>query len=159
MKHSPFGKQALFGLLGAVAVLTTVPAAVTVPAYAVDNIEGDDAPDLTAVKAKIAAKDYTGALAELRDLAQDTQQADVYNLLGFTLRKTGDYTTALTYYSKALELKPDHKAAREYLGELYVETGDMAKAKEQLASLTQLCPAGCEERADLQKAIDTKVTK
>ncbi|MES0100284.1 tetratricopeptide repeat protein [Mesorhizobium sp. M0019] len=159
MKHSLFRKHALFGLLGAVAVLTAVPVAVTVPAYAVDNIGGDDAPDLTAVKAKIDAKDYQGALADLRDLAQDTQQADVYNLLGFTLRKTGDYTTALTYYTKALELKPDHKAAREYLGELYVETGDMAKARQQLASLTQLCPAGCEERADLQKAIDTKVTK
>jgi Flp pilus assembly protein TadD len=159
MRHPLLGKHALFGLLGALAVLTVVPVAVTVPAYAVDNIEGDDAPDLTAVKAKIDAKDYAGALAELRDLAQDTQQADVYNLLGFTLRKTGDYKTALTYYTKALELKPDHKAAREYLGELYVETGDMAKAREQLASLTQLCPAGCEERADLQKAIDTKVTK
>ncbi|AMX97710.1 tetratricopeptide repeat protein [Mesorhizobium sp. M7A.F.Ca.US.014.04.1.1] len=159
MEPSLFNRHNLFGLLGAVAVLTAVPVAVTGPAYAVDNIEGDDAPDLTAVKAKIDAKDYKGALADLRDLAQDTQQADVYNLLGFTLRKTGDYTTALTYYTKALELKPDHKAAREYLGELYVETGDMAKAREQLASLTQLCPAGCEERADLQKAIDTKVTQ
>ncbi|MER9237142.1 tetratricopeptide repeat protein [Mesorhizobium sp. M0622] len=159
MKPSLFNRHALFGLLGAVAVLTVVPVATVMPAFAVDDIEGADAPDLTAVKAKIDAKDYKGALADLRDLAQDTQQADVYNLLGFTLRKTGDYTTALTYYTKALELKPDHKAAREYLGELYVETGDMAKASEQLASLTQLCPAGCEERADLQKAIDTKVTK
>ena len=140
-------------------MLTVIPIAVSVPAYAIDDIEGDGAPDLAAVKAKIDAKDYQGALAELRDLAQDTQQPDVYNLLGFTLRKTGDYKTALTYYTKALELKPDHKAAREYLGELYVETGDMAKAREQLASLTQICPAGCEERADLQKAIDTKVTK
>ncbi|MER8390077.1 tetratricopeptide repeat protein [Mesorhizobium sp. M0166] len=159
MNHKIFGKPALFGLLGALTVLTVVPVAVIVPAYAVDNIEGDDAPDLTGIKAKIEAKNYTGALADLRDLAQDTQQADFYNLLGFTLRKTGDYETALTYYNKALELKPDHKAAREYLGELYVATGDMAKAREQLASLTQLCPAGCEERADLQKAIDTKVTK
>jgi Flp pilus assembly protein TadD len=165
MKHSPFCKQAffgtraLFGLLGTIAVLTVVPVATVMPAYAVDDIEGADAPDLTAVKARIDAKDYQGALAELRDLAQDTQQADVYNLLGFTLRKTGDYKTALTYYTKALELKPDHKAAREYLGELYVETGDMDKAKEQLASLEKLCPVGCEERADLQKAIYTKVTK
>ena len=148
----------------ATAVATLALAAVTttllsIPAYAVDNIESTDAPDLTSVKAKIEAKNYTGALEELRGLAEDTQQADVYNLLGFTLRKTGDYTTALTYYTKALELKPDHKAAREYLGELYVETGDMAKAKEQLASLQKLCPAGCEELSDLQKAIDTKVTR
>jgi tetratricopeptide (TPR) repeat protein len=83
------------------------------PALAVDNIESTDAPDLTSVLAKIKAKDYAGALAELRDLAEDTQQADVYNLLGFTLRKTGYFKTSLTYYTKALELKPDHKAARE----------------------------------------------
>ncbi|UDL89349.1 tetratricopeptide repeat protein [Mesorhizobium sp. PAMC28654] len=159
MKQFLYSKHALFGLLGAIAVLTVVPVVTVMPAYAVDDIEGDDAPDLTAVKAKIDAKDYQGALAQLRDIAQDTQQADVYNLLGFTLRKTGDYKTALTYYNKALELKPDHKAAREYLGELYVETGDMPKANEQLASLQKLCPAGCEELEDLQKAIDTKVTK
>ena len=85
-------------------------------------------------------QDYAAALAELRDLAEDTQQADVYNLLGFTLRKTGDFKTSLTYYTKALELQPDHKAAREYLGELYVQTGNMDKAKEQLAVLAKLCP-------------------
>lgn len=152
-------KHALFAVLGAIAVLTAAPIAIAVPAYAVDDIEGADAPDLTAVKAKIEAKDYQSALADLRDLAQDTQQADVYNLLGFTLRKTGDYQTSLTYYTKALELQPDHKAAHEYLGELYVETGDMAKADEQLASLQKLCPAGCEELADLKQAIATKVTK
>jgi tetratricopeptide (TPR) repeat protein len=49
---------------------------------------------------------------------QDNQQADVYNLMGFRLRKTGDYLMSLTCYTKALELQPDHKAAREYIGEL-----------------------------------------
>jgi cytochrome c-type biogenesis protein CcmH/NrfG len=108
------------------------------------------------VRAKIKAQDYKSALAELRDLAEDTQNADVYNLLGFSLRKTGDYTTALSYYTKALDLQPDHKAAREYLGELFVETGHVDKAKEQLAVLAKLCPAGCEEREDLEKAIAAK---
>jgi cytochrome c-type biogenesis protein CcmH/NrfG len=139
-----------------IAGLGVAPAFMPAPAYAVDNMSSTDAPDLTSVRAKIKAKDYTAALAELRDLAEDTQQADVYNLLGFTLRKTGDFKTSLTYYTKALELQPDHKAAREYLGELYVETGNLAKAKEQLAILAKLCPSGCEEREDLQKAISAK---
>jgi tetratricopeptide (TPR) repeat protein len=95
-------------------------------------------------------------LAELRGLAEDNQQADVYNLMGYTLRKTGDYRTSLTYYTKALELQPDHRAAREYLGELYVETGEMAKAEEQVSSLKQLCPSGCDELEDLQKVIAAK---
>src|SRR6201990_1123254 len=139
-----------------VAGLGFAPVLLSAPAYAVDNMSSTDAPDLTSVRAKIKAQDYAAALAELRDIAEDTQQADVYNLLGFALRKTGDFKTSLTYYTKALELQPDHKAAREYLGELYVETGDMAKAHEQLATLVKLCPRGCEEREDLQKAINAK---
>src|ERR1700751_5896283 len=136
-----------------VAGLGFAPVLLSAPAYAVDNMSSTDAPDLTSVRAKIKAQDYAAALAELRDLAEDTQQADVYNLLGFALRKTGDFKTSLTYYTKALELQPDHKAAREYLGELYVETGNIEKAKEQLAVLAKLCTAGGEEREDLQKAI------
>ena len=137
--------------------LALSPALVAAPAYAVDNMSSSsDAPDLTAVRAKIKDKDYAGALKELRELVEDTQHADVYNLLGFTLRKTGDTKTSLAYYTKALELQPDHKAAREYLGELYVEIGNMDKAREQLAALAKLCPTGCEEREDLQKAIIAK---
>jgi Flp pilus assembly protein TadD len=132
------------------------PVLLTAPAHAVDNMTSTDAPDLTSVRAKLAKEDYAAALTELRDLAEDVQQADVYNLLGFALRKTGDFKTSLTYYTKALEMQPDHKAAREYLGELYVETGNMEKAKEQLAALAKLCPGGCEEREDLQKAISAK---
>jgi Flp pilus assembly protein TadD len=148
--------QSILTSMTLVVGLGLAPALMPAPAFAVDNMESTDAPDLSSVRAKIKAKDYAAALTELRDLAEDTQQADVYNLLGFTLRKTGDFKTSLTYYTKALELQPDHKAAREYLGELYVETGNMEKAKEQLSILAKLCPGGCEEREDLQKAISAK---
>jgi len=147
--------SALTGLTLAIG-LGLAPGLLTAPAYAVDNMTSTDAPDLTSVRAKLEAKNYAAALTELRDLAEDVQQADVYNLLGFALRKTGDFKTSLTYYTKALELQPDHKGAREYLGELYVETGNMEKAKEQLAALAKLCPAGCEEREDLQRIINAK---
>jgi Flp pilus assembly protein TadD len=148
--------QSLPASLALIIGLGLAPVLLPTPAYAVDNMSSTDAPDLTSVRAKIKAKDYAAALAELRDLAEDTQQADVYNLLGFALRKTGDFKTSLTYYTKALELEPEHKAAREYLGELYVETGNMAKAKEQLDVLALLCPGGCEEREDLERAINAK---
>jgi tetratricopeptide (TPR) repeat protein len=147
--------SALTGLILAVGIGLT-PVLLTTQAHAVDNMSSTDAPDLTSVRAKLKAKDYAAALKELRDLAEDVQQADVYNLLGFALRKTGDFKTSLTYYTKAIELQPDHRAAREYLGELFVETGNMEKAKEQLAALAKLCPGGCEEREDLQKAISAK---
>ncbi|MGR9226907.1 tetratricopeptide repeat protein [Rhizobium leguminosarum] len=149
-------KYAILGYIWLCAVSAGFSAVTALPAFAVDNMQSTDAPDLTSVRAKIDAKDYAGALAELRGLAEDNQQADVYNLMGYTLRKTGDYRTSLTYYTKALELQPDHRAAREYLGELYVETGEMAKAEEQVSSLKQLCPSGCEELEDLQEVIAAK---
>ncbi|MGO6815061.1 tetratricopeptide repeat protein [Rhizobium leguminosarum bv. viciae] len=149
-------KYAILGYIWLCAISAGFSAVTALPAFAVDNMQSTDAPDLTSVRAKIDAKDYAGALAELRGLAEDNQQADVYNLMGYTLRKTGDYRTSLTYYTKALELQPDHRAAREYLGELYVETGEMAKAEEQVSSLKQLCPSGCEELEDLQKVIAAK---
>jgi hypothetical protein len=41
----------------------------------------------------------------------------------------------------------------EYQGELYVKIGDLAKARDNAAHLARLCPQGCEELEDLQKAI------
>jgi tetratricopeptide (TPR) repeat protein len=149
-------KRTTLQTLALVAGLALAPMLVSGTARAVDNMSSNDKVDLTSVRDKIKAKDYAAALKQLRDLAEDTQQADVYNLLGYTLRKTGDYTTSLSYYNKALDLQPDHKAAREHLGELYVETGNVEKAKEQLAVLVKLCPSGCEEREDLEKAIKAK---
>jgi len=133
-----------------------VPGLQSSTAFAVDSMTSRDAPDLTSVRAKIAAKNYSAAIEELRGLADTNQHADVYNLLGYALRKSGDFKTSLTYYAKALDFQPDHKAAREYLGELYVETGNLDKAREQLAALVKLCPNGCEERADLEKALAAK---
>ena len=136
-------------LVSAIAFISMEPSL----ALAVDTVTSKDAPDLTSVRAKIKAKNYQAALAELKTLAYTNQHADVYSLMGFSLRKTGDFPTALTYYKKALEFDANHKGAREYLGELYVETGDLPKAREQLAVLEKLCPQGCEEREDLEKAL------
>jgi tetratricopeptide (TPR) repeat protein len=86
-------------------------------------------------------------------MLQTYQHADVYNLMGFSLRKIGDTKQALTFYRKALDFDPKHKGAIEYLGELYVETGQIDKAKENVAALKQLCPSGCEELSDLERAV------
>ncbi len=125
---------------------------------AADTVMSKDAPDLTAVRAKIKAKDFFGATADLTKLSETVQHADVYSLLGFSLRKSKDYKSAYTFYQKALEFDPKHLGAHEYLGELYVETGQPAKAKDMLAKLVVLCPMGCEEREDLDAAIRQAAT-
>jgi tetratricopeptide (TPR) repeat protein len=120
---------------------------------AVDTITSKDAPDLTSVRAKLKARDFKGALAELTPMLAVYQHADVYNLMGFALRKTGDYEHAYTFYRKALDFNPEHKGALEYLGELYVETRQIDKAKDNVLLLKKLCPGGCEELSDLEAAI------
>jgi tetratricopeptide (TPR) repeat protein len=133
-------------------LLAATPVAAT-GALAVDVVSSRDAPDLTSVRAKIKAKDFKAALAELTPLLETHQHADVYNLMGFSLRKTGDYKQAYTFYRKALDFDPEHKGALEYLGELYVETGEIDKAKQNVALLQKLCPGGCEELGDLERAL------
>ena len=128
-------------------------------AHAVDTVTSKDAPDLTTVRAAIKAKNFAAALTELKGLAVTYQHPDVYSLLGFALRKTGDKQQSMTYYKKALDFDPDHKGALEYQGELYMEIGQPEKAKENLAKLQRLCPTGCEELDDLKEAVARTLPK
>lgn len=122
-------------------------------AFAVDTVISKDAPDLTSVRAKIKLKDFKGAIAELTPVLATHQHADVYNLMGFSLRKSGDLAQAATFYAKALDFDANHKGALEYQGEMFVELGQIDKAKANLVKLATLCPQGCEEREDLEKAL------
>ncbi|MEX0697567.1 MAG: tetratricopeptide repeat protein [Dongiaceae bacterium] len=110
--------------------------------------------ELTAANKKIAETDYAGAIALLSKLIEAApNDADALNLIGYSHRKLGDRDTALTFYLKALAAEPEHRGANEYLGELYLEMGDVAKAEERLKVLDRACFFGCEEYTDLKKAI------
>lgn len=123
------------------------------PSLAVDTTISKDAPDLASVRAKIKAEDYKAAIAEMTPLLQTHQHADLYNLLAFSYRKSGELKQAETFYSKALDFDANHKGALEYQGELFIMTKRMDKARANLSKLEKLCPQGCEEREDLAKAI------
>ena len=117
------------------------------------NEPGSDAKFQAAVTT-IKAKNYADAIPMLQEvLVRFPQSADVNNYLGYTNRKTGKYDVALGFYQTALKINPNHKGAHEYLGELYVETKDLPKAKEQLAALEKIC-GKCEESEDLKRHID-----
>ena len=133
---------------GLIAAVSLAPVA-----YAADTVQTDTAPDLRSVRAAIKVKHYSEALAELKTIEVKTPHPDVYSLMGFTLRKTGDRPQAMVYYQKALAADPVHKGALEYQGELFVEMGQIDKAKENLAKLHKLCVFGCEEETDLKEAI------
>jgi len=113
-----------------------------------------DPQDLTKFRALIKAQDYSQAIIELTALVKlGAEHADIFNLLAFSQRKSGDLNNAAINYRKALALEPDHLGALEYQGELFVMLKDMPAARANLARLVALCPSGCEEREDLEKAI------
>lgn len=96
--------------------------------------------------------------AEAFDALQRAQTAvgphpDVLNYMGFTSRHLGHFDAALAYYHEALRLDPNHLGANEYLGELYLQLGDVANARRQLARLDQLCAYGCAQREELSRWI------
>ena len=83
--------------------------------------------------------------------AKDKQNADILNYLGYTLRKTGDFEKAETYYLKGLELDAKHLGINEYLGELYVQTNRIELARERLEVLKG---CKCEEYEELKELIE-----
>ena len=89
----------------------------------------------------------------LRATQLDPNYHEAWNMLGYSLRKTGDSKKAFEAYWECLRLKPDYVPAHEYLGEAYLMVGNLPKAKEHLAQLDKLCFFGCSEFSDLKKAI------
>jgi Flp pilus assembly protein TadD len=86
-------------------------------------------------------------------VAAKPTNADAWNYLGFSNRKLKKFDLALSAYQKALAIDPNHRGANEYLGELYLQTDNLAKARERLKKLDDICTFGCDEFDDLKDAI------
>ena len=113
-------------------------------------------PAVKTAKAAIAAGDYASAQMALKvALAADPNNADLHNLYAYSIRKGASPDMALVFkhYQEALRIDPKHRGAQEYIGEAYLMTGDLAKAKEHLAALDKICFFGCEEYEMLKKAV------
>jgi hypothetical protein len=109
---------------------------------------------LAAARALIADNKWVAAIDELKRV-NDSGSADWNNLMGYSHRKakTPDYAAAERYYDAALRIEPQHRGALEYSGELYLMTGDLAKAESRLAALDKACRLPCEEYTALKKAV------
>lgn len=109
--------------------------------------------ELAKAQSSINEGQFKRAITTLNDIVKaNPRNADAYNLLGFSYRKSKDVERAERNYARALRIDPDHKGALEYMGELFLETDRRAKAEELLARLEKLCPNGCEELDDLRQA-------
>ena len=97
--------------------------------------------------------EYEWALTVLAAV-QDKSNPDVLNYMGYSNRKAGRLDVAITYYQKALNLKPDFTLAREYLGEGFVAAGKLDLARVQLDEIKKISGTTSEEYLDLAAAIN-----
>ena len=104
---------------------------------------------------------YDKSLKLLINLAKNddlgAKKADIYNLLGFSYRKSSNPDLDKSYdaYMIALEHDPKHAGAHEYLGELYMMRGDQEKAMNMLNKLENLVGKNAKEYKDLLKVINS----
>jgi len=111
-------------------------------------------PDFAAGKRAIGAGNWDGAIKALTNAAlRDDRNADIQNYLGYAYRRLRQFDSAIQHYQRALTLNPRHRSAHEHLGEAHLARGDLAKAKEHLAALEQICLIPCDEYDDLKRAI------
>jgi tetratricopeptide (TPR) repeat protein len=129
-------------------ICSTMTAMLETPDWAVLD------PDFADGKRAIGAGDWERAIKVLTSAAlRDARNADIQNYLGYAYRRLRQFDPAMQHYRQALIFNPRHRSAHEHLGEAYLSRGDMAKAKEHLAALAQICLIPCDEYDDLSRAI------
>ena len=152
-----------------VATLAAAAAAIVIGmsgAYAMGSNSSSPAaaPDTEATYRKaveaVEAQQFRTAVGLLNKVIEDKpRHPDALNYLGFSHRKLGEYALAVSYYKRSLALEPDHRGANEYLGEAYVELGNLNGAMENLTALERICGTGCKEYKVLKAAIDAARAK
>jgi tetratricopeptide (TPR) repeat protein len=113
-----------------------------------------DDDSLYAAGRHLAEQGRYGEAITLLSLAADKTDPRILNYLGYSHRKAGRVTVGLGYYQEALRHNPDYTLVREYMGEAYLQQGNVEAAKEQLTEIEKRCGKGCEEYAELAKQID-----
>lgn len=96
---------------------------------------------------------YQEALTYLRQ-AKSADDPRFLTYIGFATRKLGDHDKAMGYYDRALKIDADFVIARAYLGEAYLDKGDLAKASEQLSEIEKRCGTTCVEHQELSTQIE-----
>lgn len=104
----------------------------------------------------LAMQERYGEAIEVLSLAADSGDPRVLNYLGYSHRKQGRVNVGLGYYQEALTIDPDFVLAREYMGEAYLQLGDLAAAQRQLVEIEKRCGTGCEEYAELAALISDR---
>ena len=104
----------------------------------------------------VAAGKWGEAIAQFKMATESSpKDADAWNMLAYSYRMSGDIENAFANYQTALAIDPDHKDAHEYIGEAYLQIGDLAGAQKHLARLDEICWLGCDQEDELAAAIES----
>lgn len=88
-----------------------------------------------------------------RSVGRDPQDADALTMLALGNTRLGRIGPAMRYYRAALIIDPAHRLANLRIGEAYLATDDIVKARQHRKTLSGLCPAGCAELTALDRAL------
>ena len=100
---------------------------------------------------------YEAALRVLSAMS-DQGSTRVLTYIGFAHRKSGRIEQGMEFYQAALRADPDNALARSYLGQGFVEQGEIALAAAQLEEIVLRGGAGTWAEVSLRQAIATGVT-
>jgi len=120
----------------------------------VQSVHNQD-PDYRAGMEAVGRKDWEQVRVRMDAyIKRKPDDADAWTQLGHAQRLTGQLDASLQAYDRALKIDPKHRGAHEYLGEAYLQMGDLARAEQELKVLDKLCFFGCEEYRDLKAKIN-----
>jgi tetratricopeptide (TPR) repeat protein len=93
--------------------------------------------DVDSLYQQVRSLSYVGRYGDAQELlAQMPAQDDrTLTYMGFTNRKMGNAETAMVFYARALDVNPANVLARSYMGQGFVEAGDISAALEQLREI------------------------
>nr|WP_316642020.1 tetratricopeptide repeat protein [uncultured Roseateles sp.] len=102
----------------------------------------------------LVQRNFAGAQRKFEAaLALDERLAEAHNNLAFALRMQGrhNFAASLTHYDRAIALKPGLAQAYMYRGVLFMQQGDVARARQDLERLRKL---DTKLAADLERVIN-----
>ncbi|MDF3025325.1 MAG: tetratricopeptide 2 repeat protein [Alphaproteobacteria bacterium] len=99
---------------------------------------------------------YSQALSVLNAvLSRHPMSADAYTYRGYAYYRLGDRKKARENFAKAIAINPKHLGANRYIAQSYLDSGNLARALEQMQVIRLTCgDSNCEELDELEAAVN-----
>jgi tetratricopeptide (TPR) repeat protein len=146
--------------------VTTPPVPTPTPRCAEGQIHDDKAGKCVPVRAstlndedryqavrELAYLERYAAAARVLDAMSDQRDDRVLTYRGFLKRKVGQMDQALRYYQAAIEKNPNNLLVRSYMGQGFVDSGDLAAARRQHDEILARGGKGTWAEASLRDAL------